>query len=347
MRLSWIGLAAALAACGTLTIGDGGSTGGAATSGAGTGGSTGDAECLPPCDVASYVPVCVGGQYSSCVASDPPCGGGRLLTGTCPGGCDAQGRFCAGGTTGGSTGSDCPGGACATTSGGGTSGGGSSSGGSTGLSCPETPCDSTFLPYCSAGTYYTCVSTLDPPCNGSWVSEASCPAGCNAAGTACATAGGTTGGGTSSGGSSGGSTGAPLCHDCFPPATSCCSGACSDPTTDPANCGGCGVTCASGVCAGGQCAATSCGVPCTPGSFTNSCANGELTTCESGIEAGCSGWFLHTGTCAAGCDSSGTVCAQPSGGGGGVATTCTADSDCCSAACVQGICACPVAGGCP
>jgi hypothetical protein len=78
-----------------------------------------------------------------------------------------------------------------------------------------------------------------------------------------------------------------------------------------------------------------------------SCTNGQRTSCQSQFGTACSGNYVYTGACANGCDPTGTVCAQPCGGGGGAATQCTVDSECCSAACVGGICQCPVSGGCP
>lgn len=63
----------------------------------------------------------------------------------------------------------------------------------------------------------------------------------------------------------------PDCTTCQPSASShdCCNGACADTTSDPANCGGCGVACPSGKCIDSQC------VPQCPPCYKNDSVTGE------------------------------------------------------------------------
>jgi hypothetical protein len=115
-----------------------------------------------------------------------------------------------------------------------------------------------------------------------------------------------------------------------------CSGKCVDLKTDPANCGGCGKACASGL----LCSLGACSVSCTGGTLL--C--GKLCIDVANDPA-------HCGSCSSVCDTSkGQVCSQ-----GACATKCAGGSTACAGKCVDtqtdpancGACnaACDVAGG--
>jgi hypothetical protein len=73
---------------------------------------------------------------------------------------------------------------------------------------------------------------------------------------------------------------------CFPGAN-VCQEQCSDPISDPGNCGGCGIVCATGqVCSSGQCS-------------VQGCANG-LTNC-SGACVDVNQDIRHCGSCGNAC----------------------------------------------
>jgi hypothetical protein len=79
----------------------------------------------------------------------------------------------------------------------------------------------------------------------------------------------------------------------------CCGGACVDTTTDPANCGDCGINCGGGSCCGGLCFDTS--------SDPNNCGG-------CGISCGgltcCGGACVDTTSDQANCGACGIACAQ-------------------------------------
>jgi hypothetical protein len=87
-----------------------------------------------------------------------------------------------------------------------------------------------------------------------------------------------------------------------PPGQSFCEGAatCVDTTSDPSNCGGCGVVCATGICTGGACvspcvAVDSCHVAGTFDPATGACSNPaqpEGTPCNPIL-----GFACHNGFC--------------------------------------------------
>lgn len=55
-----------------------------------------DAQCLPSCDVATFIDSCSQGAFSECVQTDPPCAGGRILSSQCASGCNHAGTACQG-----------------------------------------------------------------------------------------------------------------------------------------------------------------------------------------------------------------------------------------------------------
>lgn len=128
-----------------------------------------------------------------------------------------------------------------------------------------------------------------------------------------------------------------------------CDGQCTDGFTDPSNCGGCGIVCASGVCEAGGCVPS--GVGCEAG----------LTYCDEqpGWEpAGCydlASDYHHCGDCMHHCPSAGPVDMACIGGACvtvncGDLTDCTGNLDCadlasdpfncggCGVVCDSGVC---------
>ncbi|MHB8416744.1 MAG: hypothetical protein ACYDCL_01625 [Myxococcales bacterium] len=93
-----------------------------------------------------------------------------------------------------------------------------------------------------------------------------------------------------------------------------CNGVCTDTASDPANCGGCGVTCSSGSCAASTCQGSS------------SCAAG-LTLC--------SGQCVDLTTDPSDCGACGTVCPAGESCSAGVCQTCGAGLTDCNGNCVE------------
>ncbi|PVH78334.1 hypothetical protein DL98DRAFT_590458 [Cadophora sp. DSE1049] len=75
------------------------------------------------------------------------------------------------------------------------------------------------------------------------------------------------------------------------PKTDTCGDQCVDLTSDPENCGACGVTCSSGTCTNGVCAATGC---------TNLGTCDNFSVCGAGGSCVCASTSDNTGFCVSG-----------------------------------------------
>ena len=128
------------------------------------------------------------------------------------------------------------------------------------------------------------------------------------------------------------------------PGTVLCAGRCVDPTSDPANCGGCGVSCGtSGVCVGGVCT----GVACAGGLTwcSGSCVNTASSTahcgrcnnpCAPGLD--CVSGVCRLGTCAMGLLRCSGACVNPNFDGqncGACNRVCPGGTQCRAGACVS------------
>ncbi len=185
---------------------------------------------------------------------------------------------------------------------------GDDGGGMDGTTVTEGGGDASEAGACAAGKTRcgsTCTATSTDPKNcgkcgtvcasGQVCSQGACAAGCSGGETLCggpADSGAGSGGGDSGGDDGGGSSGA----DSGTPSGGGDGGApyCSNLSTDPMNCGGCGVVC-GGTCAGGTC---------------------TVGTCPAG-QVGCpaSGTCIPMGTCcnSGECTITGQVCPMPGG----------------------------------
>lgn len=138
---------------------------------------------------------------------------------------------------------------------------------------------------------------------------------------------------------------------CASATLACCGGSCTDARSDPRNCGGCGVTCATGACAGGACAASSCGGDgqpcCGSGSACGSglsCVSNRCSavacspvgvSCTGGAAPCCGGLSCRLGNAV-----TSTLCCQEAGG------SCRSQGDCCGPMpCTSGRCACGAVSG--
>jgi len=134
----------------------------------------------------------------------------------------------------------------------------------------------------------------------------------------------------------------PACGD----GTSFCNGTCANLSTDPSNCGACGVVCPSSSCQGGTCAPAVAGCPAGTTSCNNTCVNtgSDPYNCGS-CGYTCNGLLCSQGQCVSSCGGGLAQC----GAGctdvqsdpfncGGCGTTCAVDQ---GQPCVGGSC-----GGC-
>ncbi len=111
----------------------------------------------------------------------------------------------------------------------------------------------------------------------------------------------------------------PIVHDlagldlAMPPPCTNCDGKCVDLTSDPDNCGACGIVCASGVCETGDGGLPAC--TCQPGDGgTPGCESPLGPSCLAGGHCGCGG---EPGVCdpelASSCGPGGCVCGAQGG----------------------------------
>src|SRR5579863_82045 len=146
-----------------------------------------------------------------------------------------------------------------------------------------------------------------------------------------------TGGATGAGGTPG--TGGIVGTTC-PGTQTACGMDCIDTSSDPTNCGGCGIPCSSGqVCQNGVCQCESGLMSCN-----GSCVPSDATHCGSCSTACQSGQVCSNGNCTASCDTNLTLCGSScvdtttSGTNcGGCGTACGATQHCASGSCVANV----------
>jgi hypothetical protein len=103
---------------------------------------------------------------------------------------------------------------------------------------------------------------------------------------------------------------------------SCCGERCVDTSGDPANCGGCGRTCAAGLlCQGGSCGCAPSGIACGAGQMC--CAQDGCKSLDSDVN--------NCGSCGHVCGGSGASCVSGQCTCGG--QTCGQYETCCNGSC--------------
>jgi hypothetical protein len=140
-----------------------------------------------------------------------------------------------------------------------------------------------------------------------------------------------------------------------------CSSRCVDLSSDPANCGACGMACATGATCGAGVCATTTPTGCTKNSdcpageecVDNACASPvdagrDAATCAAG-EVDCSGTCVDVSTDSANCGGCGMRCGAPATCVSGACTLppgCTTNADCAAGeVCVGNVCTAPVDAG--
>ncbi len=314
----------------------------------------------------SCTPSTCAGLGLSCGSASDGCGG-MLSCGACPGGQACVSNVCVtcAPNTCSSHGFNCgtiPDG-CGGTINCGTCAGGQICSGNVCATCTPSTC---------SGLGFTCGSASDG-CGGT-LNCGTCPAGSACVSGVCQSSGSCTDGmkdGTETGIDCGGGA-CPACglgqgcligSDCqsqvcsggtcvsaCPTGDVNCGGVCTNPASDPANCGGCGHVCPAGdSCVSGVCQApSSCSDGMKDGTETGvDCGGGVCPACGLGqgclIGSDCQSLLCSGGTCVSACPtgdvSCGGVCTNPASDPG----NCGACGHACptGAACISGACACP------